>query len=83
MPAPSAAAATPPAQPAAGGWVPTHIVPSAGVSAYARPNHKTAPVATIDAGLKVRLINTQRTWSQVEFDNGWTGWVDTASLQAL
>ena len=65
------------------GWVGSHVVAGPGMSAWAVPDAGQPAVAPVDAGVEVRVLQTQTGWAQVEFANGWIGWVDEAGLRKL
>lgn len=61
-------------------WTPTHAVPLGGLPAWGVPDPATSVVASLDAGLPVRVAATAGDWAQVEASNGWMGWVDGRRL---
>ena len=60
----------------AGGWSPTHVVPTGGMAAWDAPVSARPPVARLSE--RVELLVTARVgaWAQVRASNGWSGWVD-------
>lgn len=61
-------------------WVPTHTVPMTGSPTWSTPDPATAPTATLQPGLQVRLLEVRGAWALVGAVNGWSGWVDGRSL---
>jgi hypothetical protein len=54
------------------------------MSAWDAPDPAAQPVATIDAGLAIEVVERRDDgWAKVVCDNGWTGWVDGRVLQPL
>ena len=67
-----------------GEFVATHTVPGGGTRAWADPDPAAAAVATLDAGLPVRVLEAQPNgWAHVLCSNGWTAWVDGRVLQPV
>ena len=62
-------------------FTPTHVVPAAGLLAWVQPDPAEAPVATLAAGVELRVVGETGVWAQVEAANGWRGWVDGRALQ--
>ncbi len=77
---PDAQPATPAA--AASGHVATHRTPAAGADAYEAPG-ATTPVAHLDPGLDVVLLERSGDWGHVRCTNGWETWVDARALVAI
>jgi hypothetical protein len=76
----------PPPEPApseAPSWLPTHVVPAAGAQAWMQPDGNTPVAATLEAGSRLRLLQTQGQWAQVQAQNGWVGWVDATVITPL
>ncbi len=64
-------------------FAPTHVVPAAGLPAWAAPDGAQAPVATLDTGLEVQLLEQRDDgWAHVVCSNGWSAWVDGRRLGA-
>jgi hypothetical protein len=61
-------------------WRPTHRVPAAGLPAWAAPGAAGVPVARIDAGVEVQLVDRAGTWAHIVCANGWSGWVDGEAI---
>lgn len=62
-------------------WAPTHVVPAGGLSAWQAPDPASAPTATMEPGLAVRLLDQRDDgWAHVACSNGWTAWVDGRRL---
>jgi hypothetical protein len=62
-------------------WSPTHHVPAAGLSAWRDPDPASAPAATLQPGLSVRLVEQRDDgWAHVACSNGWSAWVDGRAL---
>jgi SH3-like domain-containing protein len=61
-------------------WRRTHVVPAQGISAWAIPDGRAAPVATLPAGVQLELTRMQGPWAEVVASNGWRGWVDPSVL---
>jgi hypothetical protein len=61
-------------------WQATHVVPAGGISAWAVPDGRLAPVATLAAGVPLALVHVQGPWAEVVASNGWRGWVDATRL---
>jgi hypothetical protein len=59
----------------------THVVPAAGMAAWATPDPATQVVANLDPGLPLRIVETVGDWARVEAENGWIGWVDRRLLE--
>ena len=64
-------------------FTPTHVVPQGGLPAWNTPDPARAPVANVDAGLEVQIVERVGDWASVTFSNGWTAWVDGSLLQDL
>jgi SH3-like domain-containing protein len=62
-------------------FTPTHVVPSAGVAAWAVPDPATEPIATLAGGVELRVVGETGAWARVIAANGWEGWVDGRLLQ--
>jgi CRP-like cAMP-binding protein len=60
----------------AAGFVATHVVPAAGLPAWAAPDPDTEPVATLAGGVELRVVGEAGAWARVVAANGWEGWVD-------
>jgi class 3 adenylate cyclase len=64
-------------------WASTHVVPAGGMWAWRDPDPASAPTATMDPGLEVRLLEQRDDgWAQVACSNGWLAWVDGRRLLA-
>jgi hypothetical protein len=64
-------------------WRPTHLVPAAGLPAWAAPGAAGVPVALIDAGVELQLIERAGKWAHIVCSNGWSGWVDGEAITGL
>jgi len=60
-------------------WTPTHHVPAEALPAYDTPVPGT-PVAMLDPGLPVMVLEHRGDWAHVRAVNGWEGWVDARRL---
>jgi hypothetical protein len=58
----------------------THVVPTEGLAAWARPDGSTAPAANLDAGLDVMVVDVRADWAYIRCSNGWEAWVDNRRL---
>lgn len=67
---------------APGGWKPTHVVPTGGMSAWDAPDPARAPATGLSAGVELMVMAHPGEWAQVRGSNGWTGWVDGRLLVA-
>lgn len=65
----------------AAAFVATHVVPAAGMPAWAEPDPAAAPVATLAGGVELRVVGETGAWARVVAGNGWEGWVDGRILQ--
>lgn len=60
---------------------PTHQVPPGGLPAWETPDPAATPVATLDAGLDVMVVEQAGYgWARVVCSNGWSAWVDGRQL---
>jgi SH3-like domain-containing protein len=59
-----------------GAYAPTHAVPGAGMAAFSAPDGRLAPVAQLDPGLDVQVLDWDGAWAHVVCSNGWSTWVD-------
>ena len=57
-------------------FVATHVVPAAGMAAWGEPDPAVAPIATLAAGVELRVVGETGAWARVVAANGWEGWVD-------
>jgi RsiW-degrading membrane proteinase PrsW (M82 family) len=80
---PTAPPAPPPPAPTAHVWMPTHVVPTAGMAAWAAPDPAQAAIAQLAPGVELKLVEQQGAWARVVGSNGWTGWVDGRLLTRL
>ncbi|MGQ0618007.1 MAG: SH3 domain-containing protein [Acidimicrobiia bacterium] len=55
-------------------------IPPGGLAAWTMPDASAAPTARAEGGLRVRMVESSNGWAHVEFDNGWTAWVDGRAL---
>jgi hypothetical protein len=62
-------------------FVATHVVPSSGLLAWVEPDPGAEPVATLAAGVELRVVGESGAWARVVAANGWEGWVDGRALQ--
>jgi len=56
--------------------MPTHVVPAAGMAAWAAPHPSQAAVAHLAPGVQLMLVEEQGAWARVVGSNDWVGWVD-------
>ena len=56
-------------------------MPAAGCLAWAEPDPSAAPVATLAAGVELRVVGESGAWARVVAANGWEGWVDGRPLE--
>ena len=61
-------------------WRPTHRVPAGGLEAWTSTEAGADPEATINAGLPVTVLRSERGWARVRCENGWEAWVDASGL---
>jgi hypothetical protein len=61
-------------------WQPTHVVPAAGMAAWAAPDGRLEPVTRIDPGVEVQVLDRTGDWAHVLCSNGWSAWVDARLL---
>ena len=62
-------------------FIATHRVPEGGSDCWEHPNAENAPVARLDPGLGVRLIEFDPTgWGYIRCSNGWGAWLDARAL---
>lgn len=59
----------------------THVVPPSGVLAWVHPDPDEEPVATLAAGVELRVVGESGAWARVVAANGWEGWVDGRILR--
>ncbi|MBE4737493.1 MULTISPECIES: hypothetical protein [Streptomyces] len=64
------------------GFLPTHVVPPGGLSAWESP-HPDRPTVPLDALLPVQLLERRGDWGHVLCANGWSAWVDGRLLVAV
>jgi SH3-like domain-containing protein len=62
-------------------FTPTHVVPAPGLLAWTHPDPTAEPVATLAAGVELRVVAESGAWARVVAANGWEGWVDGRALQ--
>ena len=62
-------------------FVPTHVVPDAGLLAWVEPDPSLEPIATLAPGVELRVVGESGAWARVVAANGWEGWVDGRALQ--
>lgn len=62
------------------GFVATHTVPDAGLDAWEVPDPRLPPSATLDPWLDVQVTATEAGWTRVLCPNGWSAWVNGATL---
>lgn len=63
-------------------FVATHVVAAPGQLAWVHPDPAEEPVATLAAGVELRVVGESGAWARVVAANGWEGWVDGRLLQA-
>lgn len=73
-------AASEPATSAPGPWTPTHHSPPTGTAAYQQPGGKESPVADLQPGLAVEVLEQSTKWAHVRCENGWECWADLTLL---
>lgn len=66
--------------PAGPAWAPSHVVPPGGMPAWTRPDPSEPPVATLDPGLPLQVVETLGEWARIVASNGWSAWVDARRL---
>ncbi len=54
----------------------THVAPPEGLQAWQVPDPSVPPVAQVQAGVHMQLLERRGAWAHVRFSNGWSGWVD-------
>ena len=59
----------------------THLVPADGMPAWAGPDANAAPATQLAGGTPLVLAERVGDWARVEAENGWTGWVDSRTLE--
>jgi SH3-like domain-containing protein len=64
-------------------WGPTHVVPDGGTSAWAAPDPRGVPIARIDPGVEVQLLERSGDWAHIVCNNGWSAWVDRRVIKEL
>ena len=64
------------------GFLPTHVVPPGGLSAWESPD-PGRPTVPLDALLPVQLLERRGDWGHVLCANGWSAWVDGRLLVAV
>jgi hypothetical protein len=64
-------------------WRPTHLVPDGGIPAWATPDPAGVPVARIDAGVELQLLELARGWAHILCANGWSAWVNGRAIKEL
>ncbi|MEV0298371.1 hypothetical protein [Nocardia sp. NPDC050710] len=62
-------------------WRPTHVVPASGMLAWATPDPKRAPVARLDAGIELQLLERTGDWAHIVCSNGWSAWVNGTAIE--
>jgi hypothetical protein len=60
----------------------THVVPAAGLAAFASHDASLPPVATLDPWLPVQVLERWGDWAQIACSNAWSAWVDGRLLDA-
>lgn len=71
-----------PKQPSVGAvWAATHVVPAKGISAWADPDRSAAPIAQLEGGVELRVLERRDGLAHVEAYNGWQAWVEARSLR--
>jgi hypothetical protein len=59
----------------------SHTVPPSGLHVWSRPDPSMSPVAELDPGLDVMLVEElENGWARVVCSNRWSGWVDGRRL---
>ncbi|MGW8360484.1 YrhB domain-containing protein [Streptomyces wedmorensis] len=64
-------------------WRPTHLVPEGGMPAWAEPDPAGEPVARIDAGVELQLLERAGDRVHIVCNNGWSAWVDGRAVEPL
>ena len=80
-PPPEAGEPGQPAEDAVTEWRPTHQVPEAGMAAWSSPEGDAAPVAQLDPGLEVQVVEVRGDWGHIVCSNGWEAWVHSQELE--
>jgi hypothetical protein len=62
-------------------FVASHVVAPPGLLAWVHPDPTEEPVATLAAGVELRVVGESGAWARVIAANGWEGWVDGRALQ--
>ncbi|HZB98019.1 MAG TPA: SH3 domain-containing protein, partial [Candidatus Sulfotelmatobacter sp.] len=70
-------------QPTTAGWMPTHVVPTTGMDAWAVPDPTQPTIARLDPGVPVQVVETKGAWAHIVCSNTWSGWVDYRILVQL
>lgn len=63
-------------------WSATHTAPEAGLQAWSAPDAGQPPVATVDPGLELQVLESRGAWARIVCSNGWEAWVDGRLLVA-
>ena len=63
-------------------FVATHAVPSSGLAAWSEPDGTRSPIAQLDPGLAVQVVEQRGAWARVRCSNAWEAWVDARRLTA-
>jgi hypothetical protein len=58
-------------------------VPTGGLPAWSRSDATEQPVARLDPGLEVHVVERWGDWANIRCSNGWTAWVDGRRLEAI
>jgi hypothetical protein len=59
------------------------MAPSGGMQAWFAPDGTRPVIATLAAGVRLRVIERRGDWAHVAASNGWSGWVDGRRLEPV
>jgi hypothetical protein len=63
-------------------WMPTHLVPAAGMAFWDAPHPSRPTAGQVPGNTELSVDATAGDWAQVRAGNGWQGWVDGRLLVA-
>ena len=61
-------------------FVPTHVVPDGGLSAWDRPDAQAPPGPPLGGRLPVMVFERSGDWAHIRCSNGWEAWTDGRAL---
>ncbi len=64
-------------------FLPTHRVPSGGMSAWAAPDPALTAVTRIDGRVELQLLERAGDWAHILCSNGWSAWVDGRRIEEI